>query len=435
MKKIKLTMLFLIGFSALLLITAVIINLPAFDEDLLPEVVAIKNIQARPFGENDALPAIIAFNGLNFQESIKQVRELLNQKIQKSGVDYLTDQEYQILIGKNQFDQWPDAYLTCNSRIEMNCMAALFRQVKTQPVVDASYREQLNRYNELIKYAEFHDQTQLDNDAPLLPFRPIRTAKKVFIADSFVTLDSSEFLNTVIRDAQFWRMMLTNSNLLITKMVAVSSYRESLNGSSAAIKQAFFSPAELNDLAKSINPLNDNESNMSNVFVYEFKYGMNWYDDADRANEAGLNDWLGFYQPNATLNWWYSNTIKPLINISNLSSRDFYHYLNSEQPNEDFRELSWGPSAMYNPTGKNLVGFSMPAYTDYIGRTHDLNGMISLLQLQIELALNPELPVLEVIKQSKWVNPYTLEPMSYDAGAKRIYFECMDKTSSCELYL
>ena len=78
---------------------------------------------------------------------------------------------------------------------------------------------------------------------------------------------------------------------------------------------------------------------------------------------------------------------------------------------------------------------AMPAYKDYIGRVHDLNGMFYLLKLQIEIALNPEKAVAQVIVQSQYSNPYTLEPMQYNSATHSIYFECMDKTSVCELGL
>ena len=95
----------------------------------------------------------------------------------------------------------------------------------------------------------------------------------------------------------------------------------------------------------------------------------------------------------------------------------------------------WTPRFLYNFSGKVMIGQAIPAYNDYIGRIHDLNGMFHLLKLQIEIALKPETPVEQVIKHSQYSNPYTLKPMSYNKESHSIYFQCMDKTSVCELNL
>jgi len=73
--------------------------------------------------------------------------------------------------------------------------------------------------------------------------------------------------------------------------------------------------------------------------------------------------------------------------------------------------------------------------TDYIARVHDLNGMLQLLKLQLEISQNDSRSAAQVVANSKYINPYTLEPMSYDEKDHRIYFECLDKTSTCELNL
>ncbi|VAW44047.1 hypothetical protein MNBD_GAMMA02-600, partial [hydrothermal vent metagenome] len=143
-----------------------------------------------------------------------------------------------------------------------------------------------------------------------------------------------------------------------------------------------------------------------------------------------------FFQPQATHNFNYLHTTKPLKKVSALNTAEFYQYLESDQPAEDFAPpVKWLPSMLYNPVGKILISYAIPAYTDYIARVHDLNGMFYLLKLQIEIALNPNRPVEQVITSSKYTNPYTLEPMSYNQDTHSIYFKCLDKTSSCELDL
>ena len=71
-----------------------------------------------------------------------------------------------------------------------------------------------------------------------------------------------------------------------------------------------------------------------------------------------------------------------------------------------------------------------------MARIHDLDGMLALLRLKIEIKLNPETAAAKVIASSKERNPYTQQPMGYDAEGQRIYFVCADRTSDvCELSL
>ena len=132
----------------------------------------------------------------------------------------------------------------------------------------------------------------------------------------------------------------------------------------------------------------------------------------------------------------FKKVTKVLLNVSKKNAAAFYDYITSQQYEADTSApFSWSPATLYNPSGKMLIGLAVPAYTDYIARMHDLNGMIHLLKLQIEIALNPEQNLEQVIAQSQYTNPYTLEPMSYNKDSHSIYFECMDKHSVCELNL
>lgn len=45
--------------------------------------------------------------------------------------------------------------------------------------------------------------------------------------------------------------------------------------------------------------------------------------------------------------------------------------------------------------------------------------------LQAEIALNADRSVEEVVQASQYRNPYTGEPMVYDAAAGTISFECL----------
>ncbi len=445
MKKIKKTLLYLLGFAALLLLITVIINLPAFDEELLPEVVAIKNIQAEPFSEDNAYPALIAINsasGPSLKAATKKVRDYLNQQIAETGLDYLSQEDYKNLVGNpiiSEYDRsWSNTYFNCKSRTEKNCMASLINDLKGNPITDKRLSAQLNRYADFIEMKTYKGATQIDgtSNAPYLVFGSTQMLKRIFLADAFLNKTTDGYLETWSQDVGFWRMILNKSHLLITKMVATATVRTSIDSISAAIQQDALSPLQLRKIQDEIQTLKQAEIDLGKTFEFEFKYGMSMIDIVDKAESIGTDAWINFFQPQATHNTNYLYVFKPMIEVSAMGTSEFYNYLESNQHKHEFvTPVSWSPSMLYNPTGKLLVSYLIPAYPDYIARAHDLNGMFYLLKLQIEIALSPEKPVQQVISQSQYTNPYTLEPMSYNQDNHSIYFKCMDKTSVCELDL
>jgi hypothetical protein len=220
-------------------------------------------------------------------------------------------------------------------------------------------------------------------------------------------------------------------------MIATASLFDDVSSLSTAIKQKHLNDTQLREVQRSLSVLQADETDMERVFDFEFKYGMNIFDNAEAVSPVGMSEWINFFQLKATHNTTYLYTFKPLKKLTSLNTEEFHQYLKSDQQHQDFvSPVSWSPSMLYNPTGKLLVGYTVgAAYTDYIGRVYDLNGMFHLLKLQIEIDLNPDKPVEQVISQSQYTNPYTLEPMDYNSETHSIYFQCMDKTSVCELDL
>ncbi len=445
MRVLKRTFLYLLAFMLFMLVLMVVINLPAFDEDLLPEVQAIKNIQAQPYSANNAYPALIAINGPSgktLKQATQEVREFLNHKIQTTGIDYLTYEESDELLGKGHDKSWQNIYHSCNSRADRNCMEQLYNELQDRPIMDARLIEQLSRYNAFIEYPDYKEATQLKFDSPLPSYGALLKLKRIYLANLYANQDLHVYLDQVIKDLKFWRMVLKNSKYLLTKMIAVATIYDDIHSLSAAIRRGHLGAEELEGLLNNMYTLNAAEMDLSQVFEYELKTGIEWYETAESADDLGKvfslwNMFNGlFYQPKATVNFNYLNTTEPLKNLSLLNAEKFYQLVNVEQWAKDFSPtIRWTPSMLYNYVGKVLVSYSKPAYKDYIGRVHDLNGMFYLLLLQTEIALQPDQPVEQLINQSKYTNPYTLEPMLYNKPSHSIYFKCMDKTSSCELSL
>ena len=334
MKKIKKTFLYLLGFAFLLFAFAVIINLSIFDEELLPEIQAIKDIKTKSYTKNNAYPAMVAINGpsgMSLQDASTKIRIKLNEKIKRSGLDYLSHDELNDLIGNGHDKSWKDAYGSCGSRTDNDCMSKIFSEVKENPIADARLIEQLVRYNDFIQHEDYQEMIQLDFSAPFGPYGPIINLKRLFLADSYANHSSKSYLNLVMKDMIFWRMVLKNANWLITKMVTIATLNDDINSLSTSIKQLHFNADQLTHLQHLITPLNSDEISMVRVFEFEFKYGMNVLDEAlenGEITELTNASTPFFYQHQATHNYSYLNITKPLKKASLMNSNEYFLYRN-----------------------------------------------------------------------------------------------------------
>ncbi len=437
MKKIKKVILFIFGMAVLLLVTVMVINLPVFDEELSPEVVAIKGIKAKPFSKADAYPAMLAFNkeGDDLLTSADDIRKLLNKKIADTGLDYFDNDEYDRYVRTDLDDNWQQHLKSCNSRRDKKCLTDLFSESQTKVFTDQRLQVQLQKYQQLLTFDTFSDSTQMDFMAPIIAFGPIMKLKRIYLASNYQQSDPQLYIESIKNDLQFWLMLLKEGHLMITKMVAIASVHDSITATSSAVRDKKLSSEQLNQLQEMWRLQAEKTLSMNQVFDFEFKGGIDIYEKAEQSGEFRYLGLFDFFQINATHNSAYEMT-GLTRELASLSPAEFYQEVNSKnfeiKVNQEFK-LSL--SSFYNPTGKMLLSYSVLPYTDYIARIHDMNGMIHLLKLQIELALNTDRSKAEVIAQSKYVNPYTLEPMKYNEESNSIYFECLDKTSVCELDL
>ena len=437
MKKIHKTLGFVIGFGVSLLLVTLVINLPAFDEDLLPEVKRIKSIQASPYEKGNAYPAMLAISNdsEDFVGKTEEFRKLLNQKINKTGLDFFNAEEYDLWVRSTRDKQWQSDYPLCNSIRQKGCMADLFEQLAQTTITNERLISQLGHYQHLIEMPDFAEATQMDFESPIVAYGPILALKRLYLADSFVNNTSEQFIQDFTTDMKFWRMVLEKGHLMITKMVAVASINNGIAAMSEAINTQVFTPNQLVQIQQNLQRLNDDEKAMAPVFEYEFKGGIQWYEAAEQSGEFKYLKVFDFFQLSATHNMAYLLT-KPLREMAELDAKTFHQFVNSEKFSRAFeRPFKWSPTSLYNPTGKLLMVDTLSAYSDYIARIHDLDGMLALLNLQIESALKPQQPTNEVVAQSVHVNPYTLNPFSYDSSKHKVFFECMDKRAVCELAL
>lgn len=435
MIKILKALLILIGMMAMLFVLAVIVNLSVFDEELLPEVQAIKDIQAKPYQADNAYPALIAMSYYPdepYQSATKKIRERLNQNISTNGQDFLTTHDQESLKSLEVDDSQLTDISRCNTRKEKNCIKKYLSKLDAQTSFNQDTQTLVNRYEQLIDYSHFSEATQMEFDTLLPPLStPLRT-QRVFLLTQWLK-NKTNFVHIFTKDLSFWRMILNKSHLLMTKMIANAAIHNDIQILAYAIKTGYLSKSDLTTLYNQITGLTQNEQSLSLTFQFEMKSAMGFFHYYKNESQ----DFIGrlLYQPQATLNLHYMTNLNYSKTIDNLNSKAFYQSLSSGTWPE--KPKLKAAMSFYNPTGTLFLKtyFAPLIYQDYFARMHDLNAMLALLKLRIELALNNDQDIATLINNSNHKNPYTEKPFDYDAEAQTIGFDCLDKTSVCEIAL
>ena len=267
---------YLVLMAVALCVITVVINTSVFDQTLRSEVQAIKDLKAQPYSTQNAYPALLALNSTraDFMAYTEEIRTFLNQKIQQSGDDYMNGDEFDRFVDSTTDQAWQADYPLCNSRRERGCTAALFDAVGEQPISDERLLDQLEKYLALIQFTDYSDPTQMDVEAPFVPFGPVLALKRLYLANSHASQAADGFIADFTMDMDFWRMLLKQGHLMITKMVAAASINNGIGALSTALDQDRMTAQQLQFLLTAVPRLSPAEADMRLVFEHEFKYGL-----------------------------------------------------------------------------------------------------------------------------------------------------------------
>ena len=424
----------------------VIINLSLFDEEPLPEVVDIINLSPMPLDRNNSyfsLMGIASDSKDDMAESgiklIKRYRE--NRDIKH--LDELTKQDYEDILGSSkEYDRWIELYPRCTSRREFSCLTKLSNTLKSIPPTNQNLQMMLKRFELIQKSAHFEGIGDMTIGTPILPFDKIMILSHIKLAYLYQQKEYQTFLRQLKVDMFFWKDLLVNGNMLITKMVAVAVLWTDLQYLSEFIGKNDLSEENYLFAIELLKPLTNKELDIGESFIFE---AHSFYPSLVNMSTKELDFAFGSFsdllnlliQPNSTSNIHYENFIKPIVALSKLSASEFYHALKIEKQNhQKAMEFKFQLNSLYNLGGKMLLPAVSWSASEYISRMHDLNGMIRLVKLQIEIKQNAQNTTIEtLIKKSKHSNLYTNQPVNFDSGKNTISFECLSKGTLCKVAL
>ena len=144
---------------------------------------------------------------------------------------------------------------------------------------------------------------------------------------------------------------------------------------------------------------------------------------------AWFINWLGriSYLPGATLNqnveWWEINLPLADVPADQLDAA----VLKASAQSEALRSSRVRWMGLRNYTGQILIDIARPTYQGYMQRSHDIEGYRRMLLLQLkarqERVKPAQMPAWLAASPSALRNPYTLQPMQWDAASNSLVFE------------
>ena len=333
---------------------------------------------------------------------------------------------------------------TC-SESEAECLRLLESSQETvvQWVADEGWL--LERYRTLTAMTGFQELLPLELLATLPSYHLVFEGQRLMIADAWLSAeagDAATVRDALEQDLTYWRMVLENSDTLITKMIATSAIIRHFKLGNLALRH-------LPDTSKAagIPPSWRLEVSMAERSMKRCLAGeWGFFDESIRQvtadNEIAFGDWTGM---SGTTTWdrlaWM--TIKPFWQYQDTSNR--YARLMLDLGNTfdvayekipHAIELAGGLqqsayrrfSRPYNVTADMVMSTSSWRVSDYAVRVSDLEGIRRAALLVVELRAEgvAKDDVVQRMLTSEIVDPYTNEPFTWEDAHNAIVFRGLE---------
>ena len=435
----------IVGFIALVFV----INLPVFDEELLPEVAELlEPTELPPTGQN-AFVALVGLPAASDRDMVAVGEQALAQYKTLTPFDQLTgnlgEENTKRIFGGSGFDdQWISRLGNC-SQGEENCL--LFYSNKAQKILADTPRAErmVKRFQALAAMLDY----AVPVPSNIYPnyYQVLLKSNDLLVGKAYSEGGSGSAITALEQSIGFWRRQLDKPDTLISRMVAIAAIHKNLELLSNLIELEKISGDDYTRIAGLLAPLTPNELDMTDVLFYELSYISQLIFDptAMQIEESSLWDkiqFFGFYklmmQPNATLNLSYQEFITPAGCLSRQPWQDYKRYSQSGNneacgiENSGKQQRRWYLN-LYNPAGIQTHSLaSLDTYVPYIARGYDLNGMLALLRLQLQLHTGAVASIDELLQENAVQDNYLPNPVQYNPDTKKLFFDCLQQLRNRE---
>lgn len=440
-----------VGFVFALAIVAyailVLVNLD--DRPPIAEIAVLQSLQEDPSpvtDEGNSYLYILGFAGppdsnpMSLGLERHRWLEVAGPDFESSGDPLRDDYDFRALRTKDVAElsgTCRDSELDCSIALEAN------REVIDQWLADERWL--LERYRTLISMTEFAEATPFEILAPLPSFDVLLEGQRLLMTDAWRSArdgDTEAVRTALDQDLAYWRLVLRNSNVLITKMIASAAIARSFNLGNSVLRRL---PQDV--AVDGIPPswrqqISAEERSMKRCFAGEWGFfdGTMKRMFADPDNPSG--DWMGltdvtvwdrlgwlvmkpFWQPQDLSNRY----ARLMLDLGNAFDVPYEEIPNTSNRADELRMSTYRPfSRLYNLAGDLEMSKSGLALSNYALRVADLEGIrrASLLASELRADGVGRDEVARRVLVSEIVDPYTGEPFTWDDDSGAIVFNGLE---------
>ena len=305
----------------------------------------------------------------------------------------------------------------------------------------ADERWLLDRYRSLISMTEFSEATPFEMLAPLPPFDVLMEGQRLHMVDAWTSATEGDAMlvrAALDNDLTYWRMVLKNSDVLITKMIATAAIIRHFKLGNIILRRL---PQRLKAdgiPASWRTAISVEERSMKRCLAGEWIFFDETTKKIVAEPEVPFGSWLGVtdYTIWDRLAW---SLLEPLWQPQDLSNRharlmldlgnafdvpyeEIPHAMGLADDLQDSAYRRFG--RLYNFTGDLVMSANFWSLSDYAVRVSDLEGIrrAALLVAYLRASETNKDDLVNRIVDSELVDPYTNKPFVWIASEGVVVF-------------
>lgn len=305
-------------------------------------------------------------------------------------------------------------------------------------------RELMLRYNSLRRYTRFEEPLFLGVLMPLPVYAQINDVQRLEQLRLIQAGNTADVIRFAREDLAFWHKIANNTRTLLGKLIAGSAIRRDYFFLADFASGAHLGETEWKVVTTELlQPLPMSVLSLAPVFPAEFycmqdalALGFNPYGSRTTRLLEPL-----FAKRQMTINALYDG-FATYMKQSEQSAQELAQYY-KKQRDMPLADMKYGEPLnkwLINPGGEMMIGMAMPNFLSYLERSHRVEAVrrLALLKLQIVRQKVSDHDIPEFIARSgkELSDPFSGNPMSWDAKNRKIFFKRVDVTSgTVDMYL
>jgi len=294
---------------------------------------------------------------------------------------------------------------------------------------------ELDRYRTLIARAGWRESIPRSIVAPLPAWKPALDGQRLWLLSAWQRAHAGEtdaVMAALEADLLFWRKLLRESDLFITKMVATAAIRHHFAIGNLVVRELHRTGGVTDVPASWREPISPEERSLLRAVAGEWRFAggaiaLVVAEQQGAAQAMSLDGAIGrlskpLFQPQASLNLHAAQ----LVRLAESAQAPYPQLRQSVEAATQPARVAWY-RRLYNPVGQVFSSVAGPAYADYALRIADVEAMRRMALLAAELrarsavANTPEQTTHDIVSASLR-DPFSEQAFGWDAPAAVLEF-------------